>query len=336
MANRVYEFIILSAIIIYKKNSRGKTMTDILYYTPEEVAKILKISKGTVYDLIKKGDIPSYRVGKKMRISPSDLEAFTRPSSPVSKLTCSTTQVPIEQIILENQGLIICGQDIVLDVLTRHLERKNPQFRSLRSYVGSIDGLLALYKGSANVVSAHLWDGETGEYNTPYVRRLLPGQRILIINLVYRNQGFYVAPGNPKRIQDWVDLVKPDVKFVNREKGSGTRVLLDEQLRKLDIEAQQIKGYENEEMSHIAVASAVARGVADVGLGTEKAALQIPVVEFIPLMKERYDIVIYKNDLARPAFQALLGVLNSKEFHEEVAGMGGYDISQTGAIMDEI
>ncbi len=311
-------------------------MVDILYYTPEEVAKILKISKGTVYELIKKGDIPSYRVGKKMRISPSDLEAFTKPASSAGRYTYPTTQVSIEKIVLENQGLIICGQDIILDVLTRHLERRNPQFRSLRSYVGSIDGLLSLYKGAANVVTAHLWDGETGEYNLPYVRRLLPGQHTLIINLVYRNQGFYVAPGNPKGIQEWEDLVKPDVTFINREKGSGTRVLLDEQLRKLDIDVHQIRGYQNEEMSHIAVASAVARGIADVGLGTEKAALQVADVEFISLMKERYDIVIYKDDLSKPGFQALLGVLNSKEFREEVAGMGGYDISQTGEVMGEI
>lgn len=310
-------------------------MTDILYYTPEEVAKILKISKGTVYELIKKGDIPSYRVGKKMRISPSDLEAFTRPTPLINKYAYHPPQVSIEQIILENQGLIICGQDIVLDVLTRHLERRNPQFRSLRSYVGSLDGLLALYKGTANVVTAHLWDGETGEYNLPYVRRLLPGQHTVIINLVYRNQGFYVAPGNPKGIQDWKDLVKPDVTFINREKGSGTRVLLDEQLRNLGLDARQISGYKNEEMSHIAVASTIARGIVDVGLGTEKAALQVPEVEFIPLMKERYDLVLYKDDLTKPGFKALLGVLNSKEFREEVAGMGGYDISQTGTIMGE-
>lgn len=311
-------------------------MTDVLYYTPEEVAKILKISKGTVYELIKRGELPSYRVGRKVRISPSDLEAYTKPASSTNRNRFQCAQISVERMVLENQGLIICGQDIVLDVLTRHLERRNALFRSLRSYVGSLDGLLALYRGTANVVTAHLWDGETGEYNIPYVRRLLPGHHAVVINLVYRNQGFYVTPGNPKRIRDWQDLTKPEVTFINREKGSGTRVLLDEQLRNLNLDYRQINGYQNEEMSHIAVASAVARGVVDVGLGTEKAALQVPEIEFIPLKKERYDIVVYKEDLKKPIFQALLSVLNSREFHEEVAGMGGYDISQTGEIMGEI
>lgn len=311
-------------------------MTDILYYTPEEVAKILKISKGTVYELIKRGELPSYRVGRKMRISPSDLEAFTKPTLSSNRNTYQGPGVSIERIILEKGGLIICGQDIVLDVLTRHIERRNPNFRSLRSYVGSLDGMLALYRGTANVVTAHLWDGETGEYNIPYVRRLLPGQHAVIINLVYRNQGFYVAPGNPKEIREWSDLTNPIVTFINREKGSGTRVLLDEQLRNLNIDCRQINGYQNEEMSHIAVASTVARGVADVGLGTEKAALQIPEVEFYPIKKERYDIVVYKEDLEKPIFKALLTVLNSNEFRDEVAGMGGYDTSQTGVIVGEV
>ena len=311
-------------------------MPDVLYYTPEEAAKILKISKGTVYELIKRGELPSYRVGRKVRISPSDLEVYTKPASTASRSRFQNAQVSVEKMVLEDQGLIICGQDIVLDVLTRHLERRNAQIRSLRSYVGSLDGILALYRGTANVVTAHLWDGETGEYNVPYVRRLLPGQHAVVINLVYRNQGFYVSPGNPKNIRDWQDLTRPEVTFINREKGSGTRVLLDEQLRNLNINYHQINGYQNEEMSHIAVASTVARGVVDVGLGTEKAALQVPDIDFIPLKNERYDIVVYKEDLEKPSFQTLLSVLNSKEFHEEVAGMGGYDISQTGQIMGEI
>ncbi|MDF9407153.1 helix-turn-helix transcriptional regulator [Pelotomaculum isophthalicicum JI] len=310
-------------------------MSDILYYTPEEVAKILKISKGTVYELIKRGELPSYRIGRKMRVSPSDLEAFTKPASP-NRFAYQAASGSIEQIILECGGFIICGQDIVLDVLTRHIERLNPMFRSLRSYVGSLDGLLALYRGTANVVTTHLWDSETGEYNIPYVRRLLPGQYTVVINLVYRYQGFYVSPGNPKNVRDWGDLTNPDVTFINREKGSGTRILLDEQLRNLNIDRRQINGYQNEELSHIAVASSVARGLVDVGLGIEKAALQVPEVEFVPLKKERYDIVVYKEDLEKPSFQALLAALNSREFRAEVAGMGGYDISQTGEIMSEI
>lgn len=311
-------------------------MADHTFYTPDEVAKILKLSKGTVYDLLKKGKIPSYRVGKKVRISPTDLEAYTNPAHSINRATPSNIQVAVEKLVLENQGLIICGQDIVLDVLTRHLEKRNPMLRSLRSYVGSIDGLLALYRGTANITATHLWDGETGEYNVPYVRRLLPGQRVVIINLVYRTQGFYVAPGNPKGIKEWKDLTNPEITFINREKGSGVRVLLDEMLRNLQVNPRLINGYAREEMSHIAVASAVARGIADVGLGTEKAALQVPGVQFIPLKQERYDLVIYREDFEKSNFQTLLTVLQSIEFHDEVKGMGGYDVSRTGEIIAEI
>ncbi|MGI6421815.1 MAG: substrate-binding domain-containing protein [Syntrophomonadaceae bacterium] len=311
-------------------------MKDALFYSPEEIAKLLKISKGTVYELLRRGDIPSYRVGKQIRVSQADLQLYMHASDLPTKPPNTKIQVSLEKMIIENQGLIICGQDIILDILTRYLEKHNPMLRSLRSYVGSLDGLLALYKGTANITATHLWDGETGEYNIPYVRRLLPGQRTVIINLVYRTIGFYVAPGNPHAIYDWADLQEPNITIINRDKGSGTRVLLDEHLRNLNIDSRNIKGYENEEMSHIAVASAVARGMADVGLGTEKAALQVDEVEFVPLSKERYDLVLYRNDLEKSNFQTLLSILNSAEFKEEVDGMGGYDTARMGEIIAEL
>lgn len=210
-----------------------------------------------------------------------------------------------------------------------------PHIRFLRQYIGSIDGLMALYRGSANAVTAHLWDSDTDEYNISFVRRLLPGHRTMIINLVYRMEGFYVSPGNPKGIHTWSDLARPDIRFINRERGSGARVLLDEQLRRHDIDPRHVPGYEQEEMTHLAVASCVARGEADVGLGIEKAATQVQGVEFIPLHKERYDLVIRKEDLDKPHFQALLAVLRSSALRKEVAGLGGYDISRMGEIIAE-
>lgn len=311
-------------------------MKDALFYSTEEIAKLLKVSKGTVYELLKRGDIPSYRVGKQIRVSQGDLQLYMHATDTPTKKPTTNIQVSLEKMIIENQGLIICGQDIILDILTRYLEKQNPMLRSLRSYVGSIEGLLALYKGTANITATHLWDGETGEYNIPYVRRLLPGQRTVIINLVYRTLGFYVAPGNPHAIYDWPDLLGSNVTIINRDKGSGTRVMLDEHLRNLNIDSRNIKGYENEEMSHIAVASAVARGMADVGLGTEKAALQVDEVEFVPLIKERYDLVLHRNDLEKSNFQTLLSILNSVEFREEVDGMGGYDTAKMGEIIAEL
>ena len=312
-------------------------MTETLSYTPEEVSKILKITRFTVYEMIKRGDLPAYRIGRKMRIEAPDLDAFIKKSknagAAASKPTAAST--PAENPGLTQNEIVICGQDAVLDILTRHLEKALPQVRILRNYSGSIDGLIALYHGKANVVTTHLWDSDTDTYNTPYVRRLMPGHRTIIINLVYRSEGFYVNKGNPKGIKNWPDLLKPGVRFINRERGSGARVLLDEKLRMFNIDREQIDGYSHEESSHLAVASHVARGEADVGLGIEKAALQVKELDFIPLQQERYDLVIRREDADKPPFKALLSVLQSQAFHNELRGMGGYDLTHTGEIMAE-
>jgi len=311
-------------------------MSNTIAYTPEEVAKILKISRFTVYEFIKRGDLTAYHIGRKLRIEATDLEKYMKNAKGISQIESPLANQIVNVPFAAQDGLIIYGQDAVLDVLTRHLEKKMPQVRFLRCFNGSMDGLIALYRGTANLITTHLWDGDTGEYNTPYVRHLLPGQRALIINLVYRQEGFYVAPGNPKNIKDWPDLIKPDIRFINREPGSGARVLLDEKFRQLNIDPRTILNYSQEETSHLAVASTVARGEADVGLGIEKAAMQVQNVEFIPLQKERYDLVMLRHDLNKPHFQALLSILRSPVFRNEIAGMGGYDVSRMGDVMAEL
>lgn len=311
-------------------------MSDTISYTPEEVAKILKISRFTVYEFIKRGELTAYHIGRKLRIEATDLDIFMKKAKGTNQPVSAPTNQMANLPFASQDGLIIYGQDAVLDVLTRHLEKQMPHVRCLRSYNGSMDGLIALYRGTANLITAHLWDGDTGDYNTPYVRRLLPGQRALIINLVYRQEGFYVAPGNPKNIKDWPDLIKPDIRFINRERGSGARVLLDEKFRQLNIDPRTIPNYSQEETSHLAIASSVARGEADVGIGIEKAAMQVQNVEFIPLQKERYDLVLLRHDVDKPHFQTLLSILRSPAFRKEIASMGGYDVSQMGNIMAEV
>lgn len=314
-------------------------MSDDISFTPEEVAKNLKISKFTVYELIKRGELAAYHIGRKVRVEAADLEVFKRRSkglTPSFPIEITPTSNLTGSYFPADEGLVICGQDMILDILTRYLEKMFPHVRFLRQYIGSIDGLMALYHGQANVVTSHLWDSDTNEFNIPYVRRMLPGHRTVIINLVYRLEGFYVAKGNPKNILSWTDLARPELRFVNRERGSGARVLLDEQLRKQGISHQTINGYSEEEMSHIAVASKVARGEADLGLGIEKAAFQVNNIDFVPLQKERYDLVIRKDDLEKPHFQALISILKSSAFHNEVLGIGSYDVTSMGEIMAEV
>lgn len=315
----------------------------------QEVAEILNISKNTVYELIKRGEIPSYRIGRKVRIDEIDIEEYKNKSRTIVKQHTSSNVEQNDDLIDSKQNskkfmsvtnykndFIICGQDILLDVLTRHLERHPKGLQALRCFIGSYNGLVELYRGNVTIATSHLWDGNTNEYNVSYVRMLLPGIPCVIVNLVYRMQGFYVAKGNPKKINSWKDLTRSDILMINREKGCGVRVLIDEKLRKYEISSKCINGYENEESSHLAVASTVARGDADVGIGNEKAALQVKNVDFVPLQKERYDLIIKKEDINTPAVEAVLEILSSKEFQLELSGIGGYDISETGKIITQV
>ncbi len=317
-------------------------MNDNSALTPQEVADILKIAKNTVYELIKRGELNSYRVGKKIRVDLKDVDEYRNKTKSV-KSTNQPDSFTVnnklnsfsDEELVRNNGFVICGQDILLDILSRYLQLHPNGIQALRSYVGSYNGLYALYQGNVQMATAHLWDGDTGQYNIPFVRRMLPGVPAVIIHLACRLQGFYVAKGNPKSIKGWEDLKRKELTIINREKGSGTRVLLDEHLRKLGISAKNIKGYERESTSHLAIASTVARGGADIGIGNEKSGLQVKGIDFIPLQSERYELVIKKEDIEKAPYQAVLEILRSQEFKMELEGIGGYDLTDIGKIVDE-
>lgn len=311
--------------------------------TPQEVAEKLKIAKNTVYELIKRGQLNSYRVGKKVRIDLKDVEDYKKNSKRGKSPQTSedfgeyaNDAVSSRFETIPASGFIICGQDPLLDMLSIHLQKAPNGFRSLRSYMGSYNGLYALYNGNVQLATCHLWDGDSDEYNIPYVKRMLPGVPSVIIHLAKRMQGFYVFKGNPKGIKDWKDLGRTDITIINREKGSGTRVLLDEHIKKLNIPCQSIKGYNRECVSHLAAASAVARGGADIAFGIEKAGMQVKEIDFIPMQKERYEMVIKKEDIYKPYFSNVLKILKSTEFKEELEGLGGYDLRELGKITAEV
>lgn len=310
--------------------------------TPQEVANILKITKNTVYQLVKRGELSAYRVGNRLRIDYHDVLAYKNKTislrsdmfeSPPSDQ--SQTQAKAHIMTSNLSVMVISGKDILLDILARHIEMHPNGFPALRSYTGSYNGLYALYQGNVHLATAHLWDGDTGEYNTPFVRRMLPGIPAAIVHLACRIQGFYVQKGNPKGIKDWLDFKRDDIKIVNREKGSGTRVLLDENLRLLGIPRKTIWGYEHECTSHLAAASTVARCEADIGIGSEKTAQQVEGIDFIPIQKEKLEMIIIKEDWELPAFQTILQIVRSPEFRAELEGIGGYDLSQLGKIVAE-
>jgi putative molybdopterin biosynthesis protein len=223
---------------------------------------------------------------------------------------------------------------MLLDILAQYLQRPPYSFRVLRSFIGSYDSLTELYRGKVTVSSAHLWDGTNDEYNVPFIKYILPGISCQIVNLVYRMQGFFVAKGNPKNIQTWEDLTRPDVLMLNREKGCGVRVLIDGSLQQHGISPAQIKGYDKWGKSHIALASAVSRGEADVAVGNQKSARQVENIDFVPIQKERVDLVIPMTT-QKVYIDAIIEVLNSQAFHDEVSGIGDYDISETGTLIAE-
>ncbi|GGH61683.1 hypothetical protein GCM10008014_37380 [Paenibacillus silvae] len=369
-------------------------MTEEQSYTTEDIAKMLKISKLTVYDLIKKGDLVAYRVGKQMRIDATDLEAYKRRSKQLQSPTQQSTGVsgsgvnqqaagPIgtqeqhtSSNILAGQGevqyaahtigaavssasqmapssyvnspagfgqnsagatrhLVITGQDVSLDILMRHIEKQSRDIRPLRSFMGSLDGLISMYRGESDLVSTHLLDGDTGEYNLPYIRKILTGWSYVVVNLLTRPAGLYVPRGNPLQLNDWTDLNRAGLRLANREKGSGARVLLDEQLRLNGISTAELLGYDVEETSHMGVAAKVSSGEADVGIGIEKAARLVGKVDFIPLVQERYDLVMLRKHGNEAWIESVLRILQSLEFQQELKAFEGYDVSRTGEILYE-
>jgi len=196
-------------------------------------------------------------------------------------------------------------------------------------------GLIALKRGEAHVAGTHLLDEETGEYNISFVKRFLSDKGVLLINLVYREQGLLVPKGNPKNIRGFEDLAKGNVAFVNRQSGAGTRLLTDKCLRELGINPADVKGYDREEYTHMGVASAVLTGVADTGLAILASARALGL-DFIPVAKERYDLAIPKEFLNIDMIVHLLKIIRGdNEFRETVAGLGGYDISDMGKVMYE-
>jgi putative molybdopterin biosynthesis protein len=235
---------------------------------------------------------------------------------------------------VERTIVAIGSHDLTLDLLSSELAKLSPGMSLSSSNVGSLGGLIALQRGQAHLAGSHLLDVETGEYNLSYVRRLLHDRPTVLLNMVYREQGLIVPRGNPKKIGGLEDLVHPDLQFVNRQKGAGTRVLLDYRLKELGISPDQISGYRREEFTHLAVAASIAGGTADTGLGILAAARALQL-DFVPLLKERYDLVIPREHYESPLMQPLLDMLRGPDFRTQVEALGGYDTSQMGEVVGQ-
>jgi len=246
----------------------------------------------------------------------------------------------LQEIILpdsnvSNTFVALGSHDLALELLAEQLTGpgRSAQVELLTVPVGSLEGLIALRQGAAQMAGCHLLDVESGEYNLPYVRHFFPDRSMTLITLAHREQGLLVAPGNPLRIRKVEDLERQDVRFVNRNKGSGTRLWLDRKLDQLDMAPESVRGYDHEVRTHTRAAERIAQGQADVGLGL-RAAAQQHNLDFIPLYQERYDLVLPNEQLENPHLSPLLDRLLSVKFRSIVHDLGGYDTTHTGELLN--
>ncbi len=234
---------------------------------------------------------------------------------------------PLEQI---NQTIVVTGShDLSVDVLHSLLREKNAGQFFVSSHVGSMGGIMSIQKDEAHMAGVHLFDEETGTYNVPFIDKYLQGKDAILINLVYRQQGWIVAKGNPLNIQSVSDLARDGLTYINRQRGAGTRLLFDYLLKQDGVSRQQVYGYDREAISHLSVAAAVAGGTADAGLGIYSAA-QAMGLDFVPIAEERYDLLISRSFYESEEGNKLLSLIHSAEFMAEVEALGGYSCRDTG------
>ncbi|MCZ7553340.1 MAG: GntR family transcriptional regulator [Anaerolineales bacterium] len=223
------------------------------------------------------------------------------------------------------------SHDLALSWIAAHFNEIAPGYVLDLDFCGSLGGLIALAEGKADLAGSHLWDPETNSYNLPYVLRVLPGRRTALLTLAWRKQGLIAPRGNPLGLRTVSDLAQPGLRFVNRQPGSGTRVWLDAALRRLGIATSQIAGYETQVRTHSEAARAVAELRADAGFGLQTAALAYGL-DFIPVIDERYDLVIPEAGIQTAAFEKLAAWLQTAAARKAIAALGGYDTRETGQL----
>jgi putative molybdopterin biosynthesis protein len=296
-------------------------------FTTQEVAEYLSINEKQVYRLIKEKKIPATRVTGKW-LFPKCLVDEWVIASARENIGAPKPRPP------QNQVVIAGSNDIALELLTKTVNLRHPSYTVSVSNVGSLAGLIALQNGSCHVAASHLLDLETGEYNSSFIRKHFPELKVTVLNLSYREQGLIVKRENPLGIASLKDLATKKARFINRQEGSGTRVLLDYKLQQEGINPSAIPGYTKIALTHMEVALDVFSGSADAGMGIQASA-KLLGLDFMPLATERFDLVIPNDNLPAAPVRALREVLESEEFKANVIEMGGYSTRDTGKVVYE-
>jgi len=294
----------------------------------KEVAEYLSINEKQVYRLIKEKKIPATRITGKWLFPKGLIEEWVVNSARES------VSMPSKKSLSENQIVIAGSNDLALELLVQKANLLHPEYTLSISNLGSLAGLIALKNGNCHIAASHLLDLDTGEYNNSFIKKHFPELKVVILNLAHREQGLIVKKGNPLGIKTLNDLADKKVSFVNRQEGSGTRVLLDYRLKENGIDSSKVAGYDKVAHTHMEVALEVFSGSADAGIGIY-ATVRLLGLDFIPLATERFDLIIPSGIFTTGPVKALREVLNSEDFKSNVARMGGYEIHDTGKIMYE-
>jgi excisionase family DNA binding protein len=295
-------------------------MTEELF-SVKEVAAYLNLNEKKIYSLIKRGDIPCTKITGKWLFPKKRIDEWIEMSVGPDFRADSPGNIRIAG-----------SNDPALELLASSVRKRFPRLTVLAANVGSRRGLAMLQRGGTHISGMHIFDPATSEYNIPYLRRMAPSLRPVVVNFAYRDQGILVATGNPLGISGIEDLSRPGVRYINRQPGAGTRLLLDYNLGRLNIGMDKIRGYDYYVNTHYEVAAAIQRGRADAGLGIRDAAAGFGL-GFIPVTRERFDLVIPENFFYTEPIQQCLEVTRSQEFRESVAHLDGYYAGDTGTVL---
>lgn len=292
-----------------------------------EVAKYLSIHEKQVYALIKSKKIPSTRVTGKWVFPRKLIDEWIESNAKVGLEKAREKSGRIEGALLASGS-----NDPILDMLQTSLKESHPEFYIFSANTGSTDGLKALNLGYTDIAWSHLFDPISREYNIPFLATYLPNVNPVVINLFGRDLGFVTAPKNPLSIRGFEDLTRKGVRFLNRQKGAGTRVLLDYHLKNLKISSSKISGYHKEVFTHFEVGLSILSKESDVGIATI-AVSKLFGLPFIPITRERFDMILDKTTFFNKGVQAFIETLGSSEFRNRVERLGNYDFKHSGKIL---
>lgn len=293
----------------------------------KEVAKYININEKQIYLLIRAGRIPCTRVTGKWIFPKKSIDEWIQNSVKGGLQHARKKVKKIEGALLASGS-----NDPLLDILLTVIKKDHSDFNIFSANTGSVSGLQAFNAGLTDIAFSHLFDPQSGDYNTPYLEQYCPDQQPVVVNLFCRQIGFLIAKSKSDIFKGWQSLTNKKIRFINRQNGAGIRIMLDHELQNRSISYKDITGYDNEVYTHFEVGLSLISGDADVGLASAAVA-KILDLKFLPLVSERFDMVLDKNTFFRPTVQTFIETLQSDKFKNRVKKIGNYDFKDSGKIL---